>query len=373
MKNRIEVIDYLRAISILAIILLHLILPTMYNPQTIYSSNNVLFVLWTFLNLLVISLIICSGFSLYVSHPKLKIRKKDLTEFYGERLKRILIPFIVFSLISLVMYIFLKIFFMDILKVMTNNNAPFQILNFFMIPIGWIFLKWIIGLILLLTILFPFLKWIYHKKIKALIIILLLYIINYIIYIQNPIHANEFLNRSFSLFQGFFSGIIFILGWSLVYFVGFYLADHYSKKTSRKTKVYLSLTSIFIFIAVFLVYRGFGLSMNLSQNKYPLSPYFLSLGLTLTVIILNVLSVVKKSFPRFIKKTLDFFSYNSFWIYLWSLLVFVFVAYFFLQLSLNVYLKLSLEFLSVCILVSIFVFLQKWIIKKGIWFEDHYF
>jgi surface polysaccharide O-acyltransferase-like enzyme len=78
MKDRTEVIDYLRAISILAIVLIHIILPTIYNLPTIYSSNNFLFVLWKFLNLSVVSLIICSGFALYVSYPKLKTRKKDI-------------------------------------------------------------------------------------------------------------------------------------------------------------------------------------------------------------------------------------------------------------------------------------------------------
>ena len=67
-----------------------------------------------------------------------------------------------------------------------------------------------------------------------------------------------------------------------------------------------------------------------------------------------------------------FVSRNSFWIFLWSYLTIIFVSYGFSFLSINIYLKLALEFAANCILLVGIVKLQRKI-KSGAVFGEQRF
>jgi peptidoglycan/LPS O-acetylase OafA/YrhL len=88
--------------------------------------------------------------------------------------------------------------------------------------------------------------------------------------------------------------------------------------------------------------------------------------------LLSVFISFKAFFHAFPRKFLEFFSSNSYWLYLWSLLTLYFFRYFFSSFNLNPSVKLLLEFVATCAVISLIVRIQK-MIKIDIYIERQNF
>ena len=370
MKHKIEAIDYLRGVAILSIVFIHIILPTMNSPQSIYSSKPLLFSIREILNFSIVAIIMCSGFSLYLSAKNLKYRFQDILLFYKKRLKRLILPWWTFCIISFISYYLAE----NLLNIHLEKISLTYIISSFLL-IGGLPLRWLILLLVMLSLLFPLFKYFFEKNSRIFVSALLLsYLFFIIISISNPYNVYQTQNNDISFISKVSFNLSFILGWSLVYLLGFFLEELYNKHKLMKKELKVTFNFIFLSIIIYIVYSVIGLNTALYANKYPPSPYYLSYGIAVTFVLLNLFFAYKHFIHTHLKKILSFFSSNSYWLFLWSAGVLLPVQYLFSFLSfLNVYLRLVLEFVISIILITLLVLLQKKLIKIEMHLEKHHF
>ena len=176
MNRKVLAIDYLRALSILALILLHLILPLSGMAPTEYALHPVLGTLRDLLNLCVVTLVVCSGYSLYRSTAEIEFTVTNTLIFYKKRFGRLLLPWVHYVLISVAVYGIVALFFPGFGEWLLRTYPFLSHANYGGIPIAWITLKWIVILLLLLTLLFPFLRHVYRRRPVVLGAMIALYI-----------------------------------------------------------------------------------------------------------------------------------------------------------------------------------------------------
>ncbi|MBI2124247.1 acyltransferase family protein, partial [Candidatus Pacearchaeota archaeon] len=111
MEHKIEAIDYLRALSVLAIIIIHVIAWHDSSISTEYTQSSFLFKLRDFLQFSVVTLIICSAFSVYVSNKKISFKPEEIGTFYKKRIKRLLFPWWMFLIIFFSAHAIIKLVF----------------------------------------------------------------------------------------------------------------------------------------------------------------------------------------------------------------------------------------------------------------------
>ncbi len=104
MRKRVDAVDFLRSISIIAIILLHIIYPLDFQPSSSYASNNIIIFLRDILNFCVVTLVIVSGFSLSNSTRKIKFNIKNTLQYFKKRAKRIIVPWLIYIAVSALIY-----------------------------------------------------------------------------------------------------------------------------------------------------------------------------------------------------------------------------------------------------------------------------
>lgn len=363
MKKRIDVIDFLRGISIIAIILLHIIYPLDFRPLTAYASNSNLMFLRDILNFSIVSLVIVSGFSLSYSTKKIKFNLKNTLQFLKKRTKRILSPWFIYVVVSVFIYGIIALLFPNFSAKLFEQFPFFSYQSIWKIPARWIILKWIIILMVVLSLLFPLLRSVYHKGKIAITTLFLLYITSIIFSIKYSLNPYDYLDISFinliKLSLPTLSFLTtFVIGWSLIFIFGFYLEKLYFDNKFRKKRVILTVIAIISFIIMNIIYNFFDINTNIILNKTPPSPYYLIFGISITLILLTIFYELPNFMSKY-KKFFYFFSNNSLWIFLWGYLTIIFVSIAFSSLEINIYLKLTLEFITNLILLTGIIILQK--------------
>ncbi len=364
MRHKVEAIDYLRGLSIIFIIFLHTIL---YNTQStsVYSVIASLFRIRDILLFSVVTVVVCSGFSLFISHKNLQLNLQSLCSFYKKRLKRLLLPWVVYCFIYVVFYAAIYFIFKRKLIDFSLWKITFY---------GFLAPGWLIFLFVMLTLLFPFLKYVYEKKRHLIILIILAYVISGIISVRNPTNFHLYPNINLSFISVIGLVFSYLFGWSLAYITGFFLEDLYNNHRLIKKELKITFNFIFIFIGVHILYKLFGLNMALYVNKHPPSLYYLSLSLAITFSLLSLFFAYKKYIHAHLKNFLYFFSYNSYWLFLWDALFVTFIAHIFSSLTfIHIYLRLSLQFIFALLVVVGSVILQRKAIKAGLYLEKHHF
>jgi hypothetical protein len=374
MKHKIEAIDYLRGLSILMIILIHIIMPVPFNNPTDYSRLRSLYMLRDILNFCVVTLVICSGFSLYYSSKNMEFTFKGIMEFYRKRLSRLLFPLVLFWIVSFVFYGVIALFFRPVLiemGTMYNVLTKYKVAS---LPVGWIMVRWIVLLMILLTILFPFLKHLYEKSKYSIALIILTYFISSGLLLRNPIQVIQFPDVGLTIMSGVAGALSFLTGWCIVYIMGFYLEEIYNESRLMKKELNLTFNFILLFGAIYIVYKINGLSTSFTMNKFPPLPYYLSFGIGMTFILLNLFFAYKHFIHSHLRKVLGYFSSNSYWLFLWSYIAIIMFGYVFSLLDfINIYIRLILEFVMSLVLVVLMVQLQKSLIKIEMHKEKHHF
>lgn len=360
-KHKVEVIDYLRGFSILVIVIIHVIAWHDNAIFTVYTKLPILFNLRDFLEFSVVTIVICSGFSLYLSHNKLSLNFKDLFHFYRKRFKRILMPWWIFLIIFFsIHYIIKSIFGLELIDLSRN----YILASFFMI--GGIGFGWLVLLMLVVSLLFPFLKYLYTNINKIILfnVLTIAYVSSLILFEVEHIHVFHLSLDSISIAPLIIFTIPFILGWSIAYMIGFLLARFYNTPQFMKKVLELTLGFIGLFISVNVIYTILNFDKHLYLNKYPPTPEFLSFGLMATFILLTLFFSCKKFIHDYLKKLLSFFSSNSYWLFMWNALTLSFFIPFLALFEFNnIFLRLIIAIILNVLGVSLLVLLQKRLIK----------
>ena len=315
------------------------------------------------------TIVLCSGFSVYLSERKRKTTLSDTIEFYRKRFVRIVIPWWSFLVVYFVLF---RIILLATGAAFTDFSAKYILSSF--LTIGGVPAGWLVLLMTVMTLAFPVLKSVYEKNRRLISGIILTYAAFSVFYMQNPIDFPSFPQTGASALQLALFSLTFLFGWSLVYMIGFFIEDMYNEHTLRKREIKITLNFLLLYATLHATHRLFGLDTSLNINKWPPTPYYIVAGIALTFIILNVFFAYRHFIHLHLRKMLSFISSNSYWIFLWSFLILEPVAHLFGSAThINVYVRLMFEFALSCLLICALVALQKKLIKIKIHKEKHHF
>jgi peptidoglycan/LPS O-acetylase OafA/YrhL len=373
MKRKIEVIDFLRGIAILAIVIIHIVA---FRDRDFFISEYIhspfLFTLREILQFAVITIVLCSGFSLYNSNKNLSFKKKDLHRFFLKRVFRLLIPW----------WVFLAIFFAihSFLNFCLNLNfidLTFEFVFSSLIMVGGTGMGLIILLLLFLGLLFPLLKFLYDNYNKKIIFGLFFSVYMALFLISIFFHKIDIYNIQLEI-GNLLPYLIFILilitGWSFVYMLGFLLNDYYNKHTLLKKEWKLIIGFFAGFIIFFIFYYLLNLDTSLHLNKAFISPLYLFFGLLVTFFLLTLFFAYRHFIHNHLMNFFTFFSSNSYWIYIWSILVTSIVIPFLTFFSsVDIYVRFVIASILIIFGTILLVVLQKKLIKIKMYLEKHHF
>lgn len=371
MEHKIEAIDYLRGLSIIAIIVIHVIAWHDRAILTEYTKLPILFNLRDLLQFSVVTIVMCSGFSLYLTHNKLSLNFKDLLQFYKKRITRILIPWWIFLIVFFSIHYVIKLIFNIELIDLSKNYIFYSF-----IMIGGIGFGWLVLLMLIISLIFPFLKYLYENSNKKILfsVFTIAFVLSIILFKINTFDVFSFELNSINGMTLITFAIPFVLGWSIIYMVGFLLEQFYNEHLSIRKELQLTFGFVGMFILVNLIYNILNLNRQLYLNKYPPTPYYLSFGLMITFVLLTLFFSYKHFIHVHLKNLLSFFSSNSYWLFMWAALT---LSFFIPLLSLlkfnNIFLKLIIDIVLNVIGVSLLVLLQKKFIKIEMHLQKHHF
>ncbi|MDH7476257.1 MAG: acyltransferase [Microgenomates group bacterium] len=319
-NQRLFFLDWLKSISIAALILIH--------SLSYFTDQKLIFEIWNYLHFVVVAFVFASAYILYL---KYQTGFKDLQKagyWIGKRLKRLLVPYYIY----LFSHYFLWWFFPNFFKGLgLQNNRPFFIKSLFLI--GGVNHNWFVLLFIQLTLFFPILIYLKNHK-KFLYYLLFLNSCFFSIYFINFRPTGE--NYRFLMF----------FPWLLVYFIAFFFAFFdQRKKDYQKYLVFFTLLAFSLFI--FQKNLFFDSNYVLIQKKYPPDIYFLIYGL-MTCFLLIFLSQLKFLKLNFSKKIINFLAGNSYSLY--------FIHYLVLDPLINFKKSFSpLEIFVLVFLISVFI------------------
>ncbi len=280
MRN--QSIDILRGIATIAMILIH----TSY--YFIGGDKLALFV-WNWSQFAVPMFVFCAG---YVFFIKDKINSlKDYIIYLKKRLPRLLFPY----------WIFMVCFFPIIWFTSHSLNLNYIIQSIFVL--GGIDIDWLVLLMIELAIIFPFIRYLQNRHTGLFKIYLLLNILFAFIIFYSPFNFNYKYDMWF--FWGL-SGLSSMLVMPLI---------------NVKIKRFFFITSLLIFIFLFLQGTISRHDLSFINNKYPPNLYIISYGI---VSCLSLYYLAQKGLFNYILKPLSFISKHSYSIYFihYSFLIF---------------------------------------------------
>lgn len=356
-------IDFLRGLSSIAILLIHILAWKDNSVQTLYTGLPFLFNLRLSLQFFVVTILFCSGFALFISNKNMELTKKSILAFYKKRLSNLLFPWWTFLIFFFSIHI--------LIKLVTGLELIDFSLNYVFssfIMIGGIGFGWLVILMMLLMLLFPFFIYIYrnHRKRFIFPIFLSIYFGSYLLFLFNPINIFEFTWTSsiHYILPIIYFMVCFISGWGLVYFIGFVYANMRDKRVMIKKELRSLFGFVLLFFITKFIYSTLGFEMNYELNKYPPSPLFLSFGLMLTFLLLTIYYAYRSWIHRHVEKGFYILSSNSYWIFMWSALTISIISSFDFSGVTNTYLKLSVELVLNSVFIFGLIFLQKKLDKR---------
>lgn len=277
MKKRYYHIDFLRAFSILGVIVIHV--------YTQNLTNSIDYLIWNYLQFVVIAFVFCSG---YVTFE----RSFSLIR----RLLRLIIPFYLYFAAHLFLFILFPSFFQSF-GVQKSFNYIIQSVFLY----GGVGVNWLPLLFLELSI-FVFTWRVLPIKVKS-------------IYVLAAIAATVYFT-SITFPYNFYRWVMWI-PWSLVFLFAGYVYRKDKKESSNK--IYFIWISIFTIVYTILLFVFVNLHKNIYfiNNKYPPNLFYLSYGICVTLL-LGIAGRLKIWSEGAVGKTVLFvskYSYSIFFIH----------------------------------------------------------
>jgi len=314
-SNRFSHIDFLRAVCILGFIVIHVFSYTLSS-----SFNNFV---WNWLHFVVGGFVFCSGYVIS-KYQKTILVKKNVVSFYKKRLVRLLVPYYIYLFIhTLLLFVFPQYFSgIGITRSMASIISSALFLE------GGTNFSWLPLLFVELTILFPFIAYIFgSKKLKFTYTFLALLVTFYFSVVVFP----------YNLYR-----LVMWIPWSLLFLAGMWF---YKKDTSassvqvKKNSIFpYVITTVFswsIFFVIFQTWILFHKKLNIIDNKYPPNLYDLSYETFGTFFLLSISSFKLFNLKK-VQSIFRFLSEQSYSIFFIHIILLDFILHF----KLNVYVQL---------------------------------
>lgn len=283
MNERIKYLDYMKFIGICCLFLAHVQGP---------------FILEEIRGFDVPMMVLISGFLATTSITK----TSSTFEYLKKRIKRLVIP----------SWIFLLLFYAAMLII---GQKP-QIMNvvkslFFQRDCGLAGGVWIIWVYLICAVCAPILYKYTSKKWFLPVSFAVLVIYELVIYIMPSLVNNRF----------FYYTVCNIIPYGVLLSIGLLIPS-----MSCKTKQIMFWGASLVHLLLGILYHGVsGTYLPISQFKYPPQVYYLSYGLAITILIMELLKNIEQRLLDL--SVIRFVSSHSLWIYLWQIMMLTIVNY----------------------------------------------
>jgi len=340
-EGRFYQLDFLKAIAIVVVILIHVLANRLNQPFFSF--------LWNWLHFVVVFFVFCSGYILTAKYQNYNFNLKNTMFWFIKRIKRLVAPFYLYLFLHYFLWFLLPQFFSGLgLK----KDARFFIQS--LIFSGGVDLNWLVLLFLQLTFLFPLFIFLSKKK------------------------KWQFFTLSFS----FLFGLLFIfyrpknyrwlmwLSWSGVFFLSMLVFS----KRKKDNFYFLKLAGFSLVISLSLFFIFLPFPFILFAHKYPPDSLYLFYGLTILFFLLFI-SKLKIIENNFFKKGYQIVSKNSYYLYFFS---YIFLDLFEtktkkLNFSLNPFIESALIFfLSLIVILIVKLIIKntaRFFIKSKIYFK----
>lgn len=282
--KRLSQIDSIRAIAILSVVMIHV-------SGAYAAGSSIAFYFNQLVRYAVPIFIILSGFSLY--YADLNRAQDPCLIFYGKRLKKIFIPYVVWSLLFLLYFWATagkSVSLLSIPKILLYGQASYHL--------------YFIIIIMQLYLLYPLLRMLFKRF--AGIITAITFIIT--IYYQTQIYLSA-LKIHLPVVHVIFDDYMVIFTWAFYFTLGMYLAKKPGIiQFSSKHRIWTVVVWIFSFGILILdskITGTFDLSIRPSVMLFSVASFFF---------IYQVSDFIKRGLPV-IEKMLGWVSDNSFFIY----------------------------------------------------------
>ncbi|MFW5746940.1 MAG: acyltransferase family protein [Nanoarchaeota archaeon] len=362
MRKKILSIDYIRGISILAIIMIHIIsLNDSMISNSWYLGSNVLFLLRDILQFAVVAVVICSGISMYNAYKEVP----RVWYFYMLRIGRLLKPWFLFSIIYFT-------FFWIIRLVTGLRYVPLDFVYIIqtITMIGGLGVGWLVLLMLMLMLAHPILLY-GRKKLgnkKQQLLLLLIYGFSYGLYVSLGISYKEYVALQVPIIGLLSLGVAFAAGWMFIYGMAFSFSE-IARLQHIKHELQLFFYSLLATGASLVLWWVITPGQPLYSIKYPPSPLYLSIGLLGTSLLFLMIHAYQDHLQNVIGRILQYFSRNSFEIFTFSLLVQALMSPVLFQFIGHMYIRFIAEFIiNVLVTVGVVGLYNKMLrFAAGIW------
>lgn len=248
--NRFSHIDFLRALAILVVIIIHVLSDNLTSPLTRF--------LWNYLHFIIVAFIFCSGYVMYALFAPKLTTIASIFPWYKKRLFRLLIPLYWYLLAHYALIFFFPRFFSGL-----GLEFSWKYLLASITLVGGSNLNWLPLLFLQLAVLFPILVFAFQKK-----RVLFWWYIVFAVCTTVGFTIWQFPYSQYRYFMW--------IPWSLFLVLPWYF---YTRETKRMTSIpylFLSFMSGYAFFLLFLVWSHIGRSLTLIDNKYPPNLFYIT-------------------------------------------------------------------------------------------------
>jgi len=293
MKKRASHIDFIRAVSIMGVIITHVY---SYNLNT--SLN---FFIWNYLHFFVVAFVFCSGYVLVFQYKKNLSTIQNMSSWYVKRFKRLLIPLYVYLVSH---YMLMSVFPALFSGLGLKWSTSFILKSIFLI--GGIDLNWLPLLFIQLSLIAPFfLRNLTNKPI--LVLCGMVSIAAAVFFTIKPFPYDYY-------------RLVMWIPWSGIFLLALVIAHLELENESLQKDILRYVQAAFIFGIIFIcLFFGRNLIQTSSQfvlthHKYPPNFYYLSYAAGMSFILLLVSRFSFLQHNMF-KSIYTFISINAFSLY----------------------------------------------------------
>lgn len=281
--KRVYYIDFLKAIAIIFLIIIHVL--------SNHLDNKQIFFIWNYLHFVVVIFVFSSGYLFALSLKNNFKNFKDLFIWLKKRVVRLVFPYYLFLSLHYLLWIFFPQYFYGYgLK----KNTDFIFASIFLV--GGVDYNWFVLLFVFFTILSPLIAISLRKKIIFLIIFLLSLTISLLF---------SFYKFPYSYFKW-----VMVWSWLFIFYLG--IIEYFlEEKLNKKQLIFMDLTFIFIWIVIFYIFTKNKSPLVFTENKYPPNLILFSYGLIVNFFII-AFSRLYQWQNFLIKNIINFLSRNSY-------------------------------------------------------------
>ncbi len=287
MKNRFYQIDFLRGLSIIGVVIIHVLSYSLTTPLYVFT--------WNYLHFVIAAFIFCSGYVMMARYKNGFDSIEHVLSWYKKRLIRLLIPYYIYLLVHYMLMILLPQYFGGSgLKLEADYIASSIFLS------GGVDLNWLTLLFVQLTLLFPVLvhltpfKKSYYMYAGGALLIALIF---------------TFYRFPYDQYRS-----VMWIPWSFILILSMHF--YFLHSAGLKTKTYLKMMAVgaSIFAVLYFIGQHLHWSDRIIDHKYPPDLYDLSFESTVTLAVLAISNWDPLHSPL-IKRAYTFLSQESYHIF----------------------------------------------------------